>query len=232
MTSARAFLPFICRFTTLPDAQKTAVRLLIIDDHSVARRGLQTLAEASLDVTEVAHACNEREALAALNELSADLIAMDLRIPGVDPRRLCELLHARRPEAKIVLFTAFHDLASIRACIAAGARGCVLKDASDTDVGATLRRVLAGEIVFDARIASDMARDYTATLQGDTTNLTERELEVLRLLADGLSNRAIASRLYLAESTVKGHVAALLEKLGVESRLQAVIRAQREGLVG
>jgi two-component system, NarL family, nitrate/nitrite response regulator NarL len=208
------------------------VRLLIIDDHSVARRGLQTLAEGALDITAVAHAGNEQEALAALNDLPTDLIALDLRIPGVDPARLCEQLHARCPEAKIVVFTAFEDLASIRACIAAGARGCVLKDATDTDVGATLRRVLAGEIVFDPRIADDMARDYTASLQGNTPNLTERELEVLRLLQDGLSNRAIAARLHLAESTVKGHVAALLEKLGVESRLQAVVHAHREGLDG
>jgi two-component system nitrate/nitrite response regulator NarL len=207
------------------------VRLLIVDDHSVARRGLQTLAEGALDVSAVTHAETEEGALKAAAKALPDLIVLDLRVPGVNPARLCGLLHARRPEAKMVVFTAFEDLHAIRACVAAGARGCILKDATDVDVGDTLRRILDGEIVFDPRIADDMAREYTASLQGEKPELTERELEVLTLLADGLSNRAIAERLHLAESTVKGYVAMLLEKLGVESRLQAVVRAHRDGLL-
>jgi DNA-binding NarL/FixJ family response regulator len=209
----------------------TAVRLLIVDDHSVARRGLQTLAESAFNLTAVAHADTEDGALEAAEEVDPDLIVLDLRVPGVNPGRLCGLLHARRPDAKIVLFTAFEDVQAIRACIAAGARGCVLKDAADVDVGDTLRRILDGEIVFDPRIADDMAQEYTVSLQGGKPELTERELEVLMLLADGLSNRAIAARLHLAESTVKGYVATLLEKLDVESRLQAVVRAHRDGLL-
>lgn len=207
------------------------VRLLIVDDHSVARRGLQTLAEAALDVSAVAHADTEEGALEAAEEMRPDLIVLDLRIPGVNPARLCGLFQVRLPKAKVVLFTAFEDLQIIRSCIAAGARGCVLKDATDVDVGDTLRRILADEIVFDPRIADDMAREYTVSLQGGSPELTARELEVLTLLADGLSNRAIAGRLHLAESTVKGYVATLLDKLGVESRLQAVVRAHRDGLL-
>lgn len=207
------------------------VRLLIVDDHSVARRGIQTLAEGALDVSAVTHADTEDGVLEAAMKGLPDLVVLDLRVPGVNPARLCGLLRARRPEAKIVLFTAFEDLQAIRACIAAGARGCILKDATDVDVGNALCKVLDGEIVFDPRIADDMARDYTASLQGGKLELTERELEVLTLLADGLSNRAISGRLHLAESTVKGYVAALLEKLGVESRLQAVVQAHRNGLL-
>jgi len=207
------------------------IRLLIVDDHSVARRGLQDLAENALDVSDVAHADTEDGALQAAATLRPDLIVLDLRVPGVDPARLCGLLNVRSPEARIVLFTAFEDVRAIRACIAAGAQGCVLKDATDVDVGETLRRVLCGETVFDPRIADDMAREYSASLQGKRLELTERELEVLALLADGLSNRAIAGQLHLAESTVKGYVATLLEKLGVDSRLQAVVRAHRDGLL-
>lgn len=209
----------------------TPVRLLIVDDHSVARHGLQTLAEDALDVATVAHADTEERALAAAEKLRPDLIVLDLRVPGVNPARLCGQLVARQPGAKTVVFTAFEDLQAIRACVAAGARGCILKDAADVDVGDTLRRILAGEIVFDPRIADGMAREYTASLQRDKPELTERELEVLTLLADGLSNRAIAGQLHLAESTVKGYVATLLEKLGVDSRLQVVVRAHREGLL-
>lgn len=207
------------------------VRLLIVDDHSVARRGLQTLAEDALSISNVAHADTEEAALDAAAKEQLELIVLDLRIPGVDPAHLCGELHARQPAAKIVLFTAFEDMEVIRTCIAAGAQGCVLKDASDLDVGDTLRRALAGEIVFDPRIADGMAQQYTASLQGERLELTEREREVLTLLADGLSNRAIAGRLYLAESTVKGYIATLLEKLGVESRLQAVVEAHRDGLL-
>lgn len=206
-------------------------RLLIVDDHSVARHGVQMLAERALPIDVTAHAFDEESALAAASEVDPTLIVLDLRMPGVDPVELCGELRNRHPGAKVVMLTAFEDIDTIRACLGAGAHGCLLKDSAPTDFGETLRRVVAGDVVLDPRVAQELALKYSTIAEDDAVRLTDREHEVLMLLADGLSNRAIGARLHLAESTIKGHVAAILEKLGAGSRLQAVVLAQRLGLV-
>jgi len=208
------------------------MKLLIVDDHPVARRGAQALVEDALCLDEIFEAGNEQTAVAAAQRLQPDLILLDLRMPGHEPAELCAKLGTVAPQARIVIFTAFIAIDEIRACLAAGARGCVLKDVTTADVGATLRRVMDGEVVLDPRVADELAMKYAHTLHPtEELILTDRERDVLRLLADGLSNRAIAQELFLAESTVKGYVASLLHKLGADSRLQAVVRAQRSGLL-
>lgn len=211
---------------------KTSVtRVLIVDDHPVARRGLQTLIQQALEATAITEAADGTGALDQVEAMEPDLIILDLRIPGENPARLCAQLLRRAPRARLVVFTAFDDRQEIRECLAAGAQGAVLKDASEADIGESLRRIMNGETVIDPRIAERIALEYTQVLRGERIHLTPREREVLQLLAEGLSNRAIAETLSLAESTVKGHVATLLEKLGAESRLQAVVQAERSGIL-
>src|SRR5262249_31178220 len=159
----------------------------------------------------VAEASDGQEAIRRAQELAPDLIILDLRIPGDEPARLCEQLGKIAPDARIVLFTAFDDIDVIRGCLASGARGCLVKDTSEADLADDLRRVMAGEVVLDRRVAEKMAVEYATMLQAAPIRLTDREREVLGLLAEGLSNRAIADALCLAESTVKGYVASLLE---------------------
>lgn len=206
-------------------------KVLIVDDHPVARRGLQALLEQAMDVTGHAEAADGTRALSLAGTMAPDLIVLDLRMPGEDPALLCKQLLERAPQARLVVFTAFDDREAIKGCLATGANGCLLKDASEADIGESLRRIMAGETVIDPRIAERMALEYARVLRGDAVLLTPREREVLRLLAEGLSNRAIAETLSLAESTAKGYVATLLQKLGADSRLQAVVQADRAGLL-
>jgi DNA-binding NarL/FixJ family response regulator len=203
------------------------MKILVIDDHPVARRGLQALAEEAFDNPVVTPVATGRHALAhAINE-PPDLIVLDLRMPGENAAALCQELLVRAPRARLVVFTAYPELEEIRACLAAGAHGCLLKDASETNVGKALQRIMAGDTIIEPRIAKGLAVAYSRVLRGDTVQLTPREREVLKLLAEGLSNKAIAGKLILAESTVKGHVATLRQKLGATSRLHAVVQADR-----
>ncbi|MFN8132184.1 MAG: response regulator transcription factor [Solirubrobacteraceae bacterium] len=207
------------------------MKILVIDDHPVARRGLQALAEHAFSDTVATQVATGKEALAQATADPPDLIVLDLRMPGENAPFLCAELLSRAPSARLVVFTAYGKLEEIRDCLAAGAHGCMLKDASESNIEKALVTIMAGGTVIDPRIARGLAVEYSRTLRGESVQLTAREREVLKLLAEGLSNRAIADRLVLAESTVKGHVATLRQKLQATSRLHAVVQADRHGLL-
>jgi len=207
------------------------MRILVIDDHPVSRRGLQYLGEHAFTDTVTTQVANGKAALVSVHSDPPDLIVLDLRMPGDNAAFLCRELLARAPAARLVVFTAYGKLDEIRECLAAGAHGCLLKDASEMNIEKALTRIMAGDIVIDPRIARGLAVEYSRMLRGDSVELTPRERDVLKLLAEGLSNRLIAEQLVLAESTVKGHVATLRQKLGATSRLHAVVQADRQGLL-
>jgi DNA-binding NarL/FixJ family response regulator len=210
------------------------VRVLVVDDHPIARQGLAALAREAFLVERVSEAGTPREALLAAKADAPALILLDLHIPGVPQTSvLCTQLRAAAPAAKIVLVTAFEEADAIKRCFAAGVDGCLLKDTSLMDLRQALQTVLAGRRVIDPRIAQTLATERVRALRGETLTvaLTRRERDVLALLAEGCSNRLIAERLFLAETTVKGYVSNLLDKLGVTSRLQAVVRASEQGLL-
>ena len=207
------------------------MNILIVDDHPVARRGLQSLLADAFPEAQVVPLSNGRQALAYSGQNPPDLVVLDLRIPGDSAPAVCGALLERAPHAHVVILTAYDDSEELRLCLAAGAHGCLLKDTAEANFEKVLRRIVAGEVVIDPRIASRLALEYSRALRGDVAQLSGRERDVLRLLAVGLSNRAISERLFLAESTVKGHVAALRKKLGATSRLHAVIEANRLGLI-
>jgi DNA-binding NarL/FixJ family response regulator len=207
------------------------MKIFVVDDHPVARRGLQALAEQAFAGAEVAQMASGREALEEARRDPPNLVVLDLRMPGESAAVVCRELLECAPAARLVVFTAFAELDLIRECLAAGAHGCLLKDASETNIGKVLARIVAGDIIIEPRIAKSLAVEYSRALRGDTVQLTQRESDVLKLLAEGLSNRAIAARLVLAESTIKGHVATLRHKLQATSRLHAVVEADRQGLL-
>jgi DNA-binding NarL/FixJ family response regulator len=209
------------------------VHVLLVDDHPLARRGLRVLTAMAFPGATLADAGDAEEARRAAAHKRPDLVLLDLRMPGSEPADvLCAALLEIAPRAAIVLITAFDELNQIRACLAAGARGCLLKDVGETDLAGTLHRALAGENVLDERIARRLADEYVGVLQGDShVTLTPRERAVLRQLAEGSSNRAIAATLHLSENTVKGYVAQLMGKLDASSRWQAVVNADRLGLL-
>jgi two-component system response regulator DevR len=210
------------------------VRVLIVDDHPIARQGLANLVREAFRVERVVEVDEARDALVAAKRDAPALILLDLQIPGVPQTSvLCTQLRAAAPDAKIAIITAFEKPEAIKQCFAAGADACLLKDTSMVNLREALQAVVAGRRVIHPRIAQTLATEHVRVLRGETfsIDLTQREREVLELLAEGCSNRLIAERLFIAETTVKGYVSNLLEKLHAKSRLQAVIRASEQGLL-
>jgi DNA-binding NarL/FixJ family response regulator len=210
------------------------ITALVADDHAIARRGLEFVIRAAFTVDRVVGVPDGERAVAAARKLEPDLIVLDLHMPG-HPRGsvLCNRLSAAVPRAKIVLVTAFGHVAEIKACLAAGASGALLKDSTDGDLVSAFRRIVDGEFVTSPEIAQKLAADLVGVLRGEdaVVRLTVREREVLDMLAEGCSNKEIAERLVLSTGTVKDHVGSLMRKLDATSRLQAVAHASEAGLL-
>jgi DNA-binding NarL/FixJ family response regulator len=208
------------------------MRALIVDDHPVARRGLATLLRDAVDVDAIDEADSSRRAVELAREHRPALVLTDMHMPDSGPaRELCAQLRALLPATAIVVVTAFDRPGEVRDCLEAGATACLLKDTSESDMVAALRSVVAGRVVIDPRVAQQMAVGLAGGGAPGAVRLTPREREVLGCLAEGRSNRQIAEQLIITEATVKGYVSSLLEKLGASSRLEAVVRAGREGLL-
>jgi DNA-binding NarL/FixJ family response regulator len=209
------------------------VKALIVDDHPIARRGLHDVLRSAFPLDDVAEVDSGSGALAAAHRLKPDVVLLDLRLPGTPPSVVCAQLRASFPKLPIVIVTAFVDGPELKRCLSAGADGCVLKDAPIPQMISALRAIVRGERHVDPRVAQSLAADMVSILRGENrvVTLTRREREVLGLLAEGCSNRMIAETLVLAETTVKGYVASLMDKLGAASRLQAVVRAHAVGIL-
>jgi DNA-binding NarL/FixJ family response regulator len=209
------------------------VKVLIADDHPVARRGLRVIISEAFGEAQCHDAADAATALALAERLRPDLVLLDMHMPGeLTTPALCRMLREALPQSKIVIVTAFDTSGEIRDCLTAGADGCLLKDTSETDMAVALRTATTGAPALDPRIAFQLARDLASEPASTRApRLSAREKQVLGLLAEGLSNRAIARKLGLSEATVKGHVSRLLDKLNVSSRLEAVVRATGTGLI-
>lgn len=209
------------------------MKVLIVDDHPVARRGLRIIVSEAFNGTECAEASDAISALELAEDFRPDLLLIDIHMPGeLKAPELCRQMREMLPDSKIVIVTAFDGSAEIRDCLVAGADGCLLKDTSETDMAAALRTAAAGGSALDARVAFRLAKDLaSAPADSSASDLSPRQREVLRLLAEGRSNRSIATLLGLSEATVKGHVSRLMDKLNASSRLEAVVRAADSGLL-
>jgi DNA-binding NarL/FixJ family response regulator len=209
-------------------------RVLICDDNAITRDGLRMLLTLERDITVVGVAENGDEALELTAQRAPDLVLMDLNMPGsngvVATRQIC----ARHPQTKVLVLTTYDDDEWLFDAIRAGAAGYILKDTSREDLVKAIRGTLAGKSYVDPSVAGKLLAHVTSTQSHPasliTSKLTDRELAVLRLIASGLNNIAIAERLHLSEGTVRNHVSAILLKLEVADRTQAAILAMRHGL--
>ncbi|TWS19440.1 response regulator transcription factor [Tsukamurella asaccharolytica] len=210
--------------------------VLIVDDQRLIRDGLKMLLSAAPDFTVAGEATNGDEAARAYRELAPDVVLMDLRMPGVDGVRGIEQIIAADPAARIVVLTTFDDDEHMYPALAAGAVGFLVKDIAPDALLDNLRRALDGEVPMSPgparRVLGDAVRARTASpapsVREPAVPLTERENDVLTLVAEGLSNAAIAGRLHVAESTVKAHVANLRQKTGAGSRVELARFAFRD----
>jgi DNA-binding NarL/FixJ family response regulator len=210
------------------------IRVLITEDQTLMRQGLRTILELEDGFEVVGEAGNGQVALERALAVRPDIVLMDIQMPGMNGVEATRQISVLVPDTKVIILTTFDYDEYVFDGIKAGARGYLLKDTPASELLATLRRVHAGESIIQPSIAARMitgfGRRQTPTVSFSEP-LTERELEVLRLLADGLSNREIAARLVLVEGTVKNHVSTILDKLHAANRTQAARVARDQGLI-
>lgn len=213
---------------------QTPLRILVVDDSTLVRRLLRQLLESDPDVRVVGEAADGHEALAQVVALRPDLITLDVRMPSMDGVETTRQIKRASPRTQVVVLTSYHSDEHIFPVLRAGALSYVLKDVGVDALADAIRKAVGGEAVLHPRVAARVIHE----LQGNSQHppnafaeLSERELGVLRLVAQGLSNADIAGRLVLSEKTVKGHVSNILSKLHVADRTQAAVYAWREGVV-
>ena len=222
------------------------IKVLLVDDQTLIRQGIRLLLEIEPDIQVVGQAANGREALQQVESLHPDVVLMDVRMPEMDGVTATRALGERFPGVKVIILTTFEDDETIFEGLKAGARGYLLKDISSDEMAQAVRKVAAGEALIQSRITGKVLAEFSrlasatdrqaagranADSEALPIPLTERELDVLRALARGLSNREISEQLVITEGTVKNHVSSLIDKMGVRDRMQAVLKGQELGLI-
>lgn len=198
------------------------IRVLVVDDHSMVREGLASVLSAEGDIAVVATAANGADALALVEGVDVDVAVMDLSMPVMDGVTATRELRARVPGIRVLVLTSFGDRAQVRRAVAAGATGYQLKDAEPHDLRAAVRGVHGGHAPLDPRVAGALLPEPTAPGSG----LSAREEEVLRLVADGLANKQVATALGITERTVKAHLGSVFRQIGVADRTSAALWAR------
>ncbi len=214
----------------------STIRLVVVDDQELFRRGLTMLLNAEPDIDVVAEASSGAEAVDLAAAEGPDVVLMDVRMPKQSGIESCLALKDAAPTARIIMLTVSDDEADLYDAVKNGASGYLLKDSSIDEVAQAIRVVADGQSLISPSMAIKLLDEFKQMSRGDRTasstpKLTERELEVLRLVATGLNNREIAKQLFISENTVKNHVRNILEKLQLHSRMEAVMYAVREKLL-
>ena len=209
------------------------IRLLIIDDHEMVREGLKAMLVAEPDFAIVGDAANAEQALEMIERLSPDVALLDIRLPGVSGIDLCRTVANQYPQTAVLILTTFTDESLVAQCIQAGARGFIVKDIERFDLKRSIRAVARGEAVIDPKAAvavlAQLRRASQVNQEPSPEPLSTQQIVILRLIAQGLSSREIATQLYLSENTVKGYVQEILHRLGVKNRTEAVMVAVKQG---
>ena len=222
----------------VPSALGEPIRVLVVDDHALFRRGLEMVLGQEPDIEVVGEAADGSEAVAKASSLLPDIVLMDVRMPRRSGIEACTAIKDVVPSAKIVMLTISDEEADLYEAIKAGASGYLLKEISIDEVASAIRAVAGGQSLISPSMASKLLSEFATMIkktderhQVPAPRLTERELEVLKLVARGLNNRDIAKELFISENTVKNHIRNILEKLQLHSRMEAVVYAVREKLL-
>jgi NarL family two-component system response regulator LiaR len=211
------------------------ITVLIVDDHAVVRRGIRALLEAEGDCVVVGEASSGGEAVLLAADLVPDVVLMDLVMPAIDGVEATRLLKQRSPSSQVIVLTSYHQDEHIFPAIRAGALSYLLKGVGLDELMEAVRKAARGEATLHPHVAARLVQELRGASQETSTlyqTLSQREREVLRLIAEGLSNAQIAERLVIAERTVKSHVNNILSKLHLADRTQVAIFAWRSGIMG
>lgn len=208
------------------------MRILIVDDHPVVRKGIRALLAGEADIELVGEACNGQDAVEQAGRVRPDVILMDLVMPEMDGIEAIRRISASDPDIRILVMTSFAADDKVFPSIRAGALGYMLKDSDPEDLIRVIRQVYRGELSLHPMIAKKIIRELNRPAEQPLTPkpLTEREAEVLQLVAQGLENRQIADRLVLSDATVRTHISTILSKLHLANRVQATLYALRTGI--
>ena len=205
------------------------IRILIVDDHSVVRQGLRMFLSLDPELEVTGEASNGQEAIEMVKLLNPDVVLMDLLMPVMDGITATEIIRSNHKETEVIALTSVLEDASVVNAVRAGAIGYLLKDTQADELCRAIKAAAAGQVQLSPRAAERLMREIRAPESPE--KLTERETDVLRLLATGKANKEIAVEMHISETTVKTHVSNILMKLGVPSRTQAALYAVRIGLV-
>jgi DNA-binding NarL/FixJ family response regulator len=216
-----------------------AIRVLLVDDQCLFREGLETLLSVHNDIQVVGQASNGQEAVEVAAQVQPDVALMDVRMPVLDGVRATRRLKKALPECRVIVLTTFDDDEYIFDALRAGAAGYLLKDVASARLVEAIRATARGQSILEPSVAAKVIAEFTrvssmvpsAQMEQLVEPLSERELEILGLIAKGASNKEIADRLFIAEGTVKNHVTHILGKLGVRDRTQAALKARELGLL-
>ncbi|TFV57691.1 response regulator transcription factor [Mycobacterium sp. PS03-16] len=209
------------------------IRLVLVDDHAILRQGLRSVLERESDLVVVGEASSDAEAEAVVRASTPDVVVLDLKLSAgsdFEGLSLCAKLSAAHPDLGLLVLTTFLDEDLVVRAVHAGARGYVVKDVDTTELVRAIRAVSLGQSAFDSRSAAAVVRSMNGRTE-PRQQLTDREIEVLRLLAAGLSNIKIGEQLYISATTAKFHVSNIMRKLEVSRRAEAVYAASKRGLI-
>jgi len=210
------------------------IRVLLVDDQALFREGLETLLSVHQDIQVVGHASNGQEAVRVAGKTQPDVVLMDVRMPELDGVRATRLLKENQPQCRVIVLTTFDDDEYIFDALRLGAVGYLLKDVASAQLVEAIRAAARGESILEPSVAAKVIAEFSrvsslvppAQMESLVEPLSERELEILSLIARGASNKEIASQLYIAEGTVKNHVTHILGKLDVRDRTRAALKAK------
>jgi DNA-binding NarL/FixJ family response regulator len=216
-----------------------AIRVLLVDDQALFREGLGTLLSVHKDIQVVGQASNGQEAVEVATQVQPDVVLMDVRMPVLDGVRATRLLKKALPSCRVIVLTTFDDDEYIFDALRTGAVGYLLKDVASARLVEAIRATARGESILEPSVAAKVIAEFTrvssmvpsARMEQLVEPLSERELEILGLIARGDSNKEIAEQLFIAEGTVKNHVTHILGKLGVRDRTQAALKTRELGLL-
>jgi two-component system response regulator DevR len=207
------------------------IRLLIVDDHDIVREGLSSILSQEPDIDVVGEACDGASGLQAVARLKPSIVLLDMRMPGADGIEVCREITTRFPDVRVIILTAFLDSDTINRCIQAGAKGYVIKDVERTDLKRSIRDVAQGEAFLDRKVHTVVVERLKRESERNRPVLTEREVSILKLMAEGHTNRQIAAKLYVSEGTIKDQLQKIMDKLGATNRVSALYVAAKEGLI-
>jgi DNA-binding NarL/FixJ family response regulator len=216
-----------------------AIRVLLVDDQALFREGLETLLSVHKDIQVVGQACNGQEAVEVATKVRPDVVLMDVRMPVLDGVAATRRLKEAVPQCRVIVLTTFDDDEYVFDALRTGAAGYLLKDVASERLVEAIRATARGESILEPSVAAKVIAEFTrvsslvpaAQMEQLVEPLSERELEILALIARGGSNKEIAGQLFIAEGTVKNHVTHILGKLGVRDRTQAALKARELGLL-